>query len=105
MNAKYGDNVFSVTVKDSYYNMSEIIKNNYHLIENAEKAMKKAGVTPKIIPIRGGTDGARLSFEGLPCPNISTGGFNCHGRMEYIPSFALEKSVEIILNLIEIYSK
>ncbi len=105
LNAKYDDNVFSVTVKDSYYNMSEIIKNNYHLIENAEKAMKKAGVTPKIIPIRGGTDGARLSFEGLPCPNISTGGFNCHGRMEYIPSFALEKSVEIILNLIEIYSK
>lgn len=105
LNAKYGENVFSVSIKDSYYNMSEIIRQNYHLIENAERAMIKAGVTPKIIPIRGGTDGARLSFEGLPCPNISTGGFNCHGRMEYIPSFALEKTVEIILNLIEIYSK
>jgi tripeptide aminopeptidase len=85
--------------------MAEIIKNNFHLIDNAKIAMSKAGVEPVIIPIRGGTDGARLSFEGLPCPNLSTGGYNFHGRKEFIPSFALEKMVEVMLNLIDIYSK
>ena len=85
--------------------MSEIIKDNFHLIDNAKIAMKKAGVEHNIIPIRGGTDGARLSFEGLPCPNLSTGGYNFHGRKEFIPSFALEKMVEVILNLVDIYSK
>ncbi len=104
LNSKYGDGVFVSEIKDSYYNMSEIIKKNFHLIENAEKAMTECGVQPKIIPIRGGTDGARLSFEGLPCPNLSTGGLNFHGRREFIPSFALEKMTEVILKIIEIYS-
>ena len=85
--------------------MSEIIRKNYHLIENAEKAMKECGIEPEIIPIRGGTDGARLSFEGLPCPNLSTGGLNFHGRKEFIPSHALGKMTEVILKIIEIYSE
>ncbi len=103
LNKKYNREVFSSQITDSYYNMSEIIKKNYHLIENAERAMKKAGIEPEIVPIRGGTDGARLSFMGLPCPNLSTGGFNYHGVTELIPSFALEKMTEVILNIIELY--
>lgn len=105
LNNKYGENTFVYEIRDSYYNMSDIIKNNYHLVENAKKAMSDCGITSKIIPIRGGTDGARLSFEGLPCPNLSTGGLNFHGRKEFIPSFALEKMTEVILKLVEIYSK
>lgn len=105
LNLKHGENTFECVIKDSYYNMAEIIKENFHLIENAKKAMSIAGIEPIIIPIRGGTDGARLSFEGLPCPNLSTGGYNFHGKREFIPSFALEKMVEVILNLIDVYSK
>lgn len=105
LNKKHGEGTFVAVIKDSYYNMSEIIKDNFHLIENAKGAMLSAGIEPIIIPIRGGTDGARLSFEGLPCPNLSTGGYNFHGRREFIPSFALEKMVEVILNLVEVYSK
>ena len=105
LNKKYGENTFIAEIKDSYYNMSEIIKDNFHLVENAKNAMIKCGVEPIVVPIRGGTDGARLSFEGLPCPNLSTGGYNFHGRKEFIPSFALEKMVEVILSLIDFYSK
>lgn len=105
LNAKYGENTFVCEMSDTYYNMSEIIKDNYHLIESAERAMKSAGIEPKIVPIRGGTDGARLSYDGLPCPNLSTGGFNCHSRTEFIPTSALEKTVEILLNLISEYSE
>ncbi|MBR2385489.1 MAG: peptidase T [Clostridia bacterium] len=105
LNKKHGANTFITEIKDSYFNMSEIIKDNFHLIDNAKQAMKSVGVEPIIIPIRGGTDGARLSYEGLPCPNLSTGGYNFHGRREFIPSFALEKMVEVILKLVDIYSK
>lgn len=105
LNDKYGDGTFECKIVDSYYNMAEIIRNNFHLIENAVKAMQRAGVTPKIVPIRGGTDGARLSYDGLPCPNLSTGGLNFHGRKEFIPSFALEKMVEVILNIISVYAE
>lgn len=105
LNKKYGKNTFVAEIKDSYYNMSEIIKKNFHLIENAKKSMMECGIKPKIIPIRGGTDGARLSFEGLPCPNLSTGGLNFHGRREFIPSFALEKMTEVILKIISVYSE
>lgn len=105
LNKKHGANTFVAEIKDSYYNMAEIIKDNFHLIENAKVAMQSADVEPIIIPIRGGTDGARLSYEGLPCPNLSTGGYNFHGRREFIPSFALDKMVEVILKLVEIYSK
>ena len=105
LNEKYGENTFVAEIKDSYYNMAEIIADNFHLIKSAEKAMEMAGIAPCIIPIRGGTDGAHLSYEGLPCPNLSTGGMNFHGRMECIPSFALEKMSEVILNIISIYSE
>ena len=105
LNEKYGQEVFVAEIKDSYYNMSEIIAKNFHLIENAEKAMRSVGVEPNIIPIRGGTDGARLSFMGLPCPNLSTGGFNYHGTAEYIPVSSMEKMVEVILKIVELYSE
>lgn len=104
LNDKYGKDTFVCKVNDSYYNMAEIIKANFHLIKNAEKSMIECGITPKIVPIRGGTDGARLSYDGLPCPNLSTGGLNFHGRKEFIPSFTLDKMTEVILKLIEIYS-
>lgn len=103
LNEKYGAGTCVADVTDSYYNMSEIIKNNFHLIDNAKLAMEKAGVNPIVVPIRGGTDGATLSHRGLPCPNLSTGGHNFHGRFEYIPVQSMEKMVEVILNLAEIY--
>ena len=103
LNEKYGAGTCVADVTDSYYNMSEIIKNNFHLIDNAKLAMEKAGVKPIVVPIRGGTDGATLSHRGLPCPNLSTGGHNFHGRFEYIPVPSMEKMVEVILNLAEIY--
>ncbi len=105
LNEKYGAGVFETIIKDSYYNMSEIIEKNMFLIDNAVKAMNAAGVKENIVPIRGGTDGARLSFMGLPCPNLSTGGHNFHGRREYVPIESMEKMVQVILNLVDIYSK
>lgn len=105
LNDKYGDGTFETEVKDSYYNMADIIADNYHLIDNAKKAFVLAGVEPFVTPIRGGTDGARLSYEGLPCPNLSTGGFNFHGRKEFIPSFTLEKMAEVIVNIVKIYAE
>ena len=104
LNKKYGEGTFTATVKDSYYNMSSGIAENFHLIENAKKAMEACGITPITVPIRGGTDGARLSFEGLPCPNLSTGGLNFHSRTEYIPANALEKMTEVILRISELYA-
>ena len=85
---------------DSYYNMKEKLTDHMYLIHNAEAAMQKAGVTPKIVAIRGGTDGARLSYEGLPCPNLSTGGLNFHSIHEFIPIRSLEKMVEVLRNLV-----
>ena len=85
--------------------MKEKIQPHFHLIENAKKAMEDAGVTPIITPIRGGTDCARLSYMGLPCPNICTGGHNYHGRYEYIPIQSMEKVVEILLNIVGIYTE
>ena len=105
INKKYGKTVIKAEVKDSYYNMAEIIKENFHLIENAKTAFKSAGIDPIVIPIRGGTDGAMLSFKGLPCPNLSTGGYNFHGKAEFIPVSAMEKMVEVILNLVKIYAE
>ena len=95
--------VGTAEIKDSYYNMKEKILPHFHLVENAKKAMERAGVTPVVCPIRGGTDGARLSYEGLPCPNLFTGGYNFHGRYEYIPVEDMHKAAEVLLNLVDIY--
>ena len=100
MNAKYGSGTFTLRMTDSYYNMKEKLTGHMHLIRNAEIAMEKAGVTPQIVAIRGGTDGARLSYEGLPCPNLSTGGLNFHSIHEFIPVPSLEKMVEVLQNLV-----
>ena len=100
LNAKYGAETFTLQLRDSYYNMKEKLAGHMHLIRNAEAAMQKAGISPKVVPIRGGTDGARLSYEGLPCPNLSTGGVNFHSIHEFIPVRSLEKMVEVLKNLV-----
>ena len=105
LNKKYGDCTFSLELKDQYYNMRKQVEPHYHIIEKAVKAMEMAGIKPKIKPIRGGTDGARLSFMGLPCPNIFAGGHNFHGKFEYIPAESMEKATEVIINLVSLYSK
>ncbi len=101
LNGVYGEGTFELSMCDSYYNMREKIIPFMHIIDNAVNAMKEAGVEPLIVPIRGGTDGARLSFEGLPCPNLSTGGANFHGVHEFIPIPSMEKMVEIIIALMK----
>lgn len=99
LNDKYGKDTVQIDMKDSYYNMREIIEQHMQLIENAKAAMEETGVEPVVVPIRGGTDGARLSYMGLPCPNLCTGGHNFHGRFEYICADSMEKIVEILLKL------
>lgn len=101
LNQKYGAGTIELKLNDSYYNMREIIEQNMFLIEYAVAAMKECDVIPAIVPIRGGTDGARLSFMGLPCPNLSTGGMNFHGRFEYIPVQSMEKMVQVLIRLVE----
>mgnify|MGYP001767598996 FL=1 len=103
-NYKYGPGTASLALTDQYYNMKEKILPVFHIIDTAREAMQALGITPKIIPVRGGTDGARLSFMGLPCPNLFTGGHNAHGRFEYLPAKSLEKSVDVILKIIELYT-
>ncbi|AEB77106.1 peptidase T [Clostridium botulinum] len=105
LNDKYGKDTVILEVNDQYYNMKEKIEPVKHIVDSAFNAMKEVGVVPKVVPIRGGTDGARLSFMGLPTPNLFTGGHNFHGRFEFIPVFAMNKSVEVILKIIDIYSK
>ena len=105
INAQFGDGTVDLLIQDSYANMIEKIKPHFHLIENARLAVEKAGLVPKECPIRGGTDGARLSYEGLPCPNLGTGGFNFHGPSECITAEKMDQSVEILLNLVELYCK
>ena len=105
LNEKYGQELFLPEVKDSYYNMLEQIKPHMHLIDNAKEAMKKVGVTPRVVAIRGGTDGARLSFMGLPCPNLCTGGENFHGRQEFACAEDMETIVEILKNIVSIYAE
>ncbi|MDE6230904.1 MAG: peptidase T [Muribaculaceae bacterium] len=92
----------SVEIKDQYYNMREKVEPQMYIIEYAEEAMRMAGITPKVQPIRGGTDGAQLSFKGLPCPNIFAGGENFHGRYEYVSIQSMEKAVEVIVNICRI---
>ena len=104
MNEKYGEGTVTLKLKDSYFNMLEQIRPHMHLIENADKAIRRAGMTPVTVPVRGGTDGARLSYEGLPCPNLGTGGFNFHGNFECITTERMDRAVQVILNIIEQYA-
>ncbi|GIM29374.1 peptidase T [Clostridium polyendosporum] len=104
LNKKYGEGTVDITIKEQYKNMKEKIEPVMHMVETAIRAMKTAGVKPKVKPIRGGTDGARLSFMGLPTPNIFAGGENFHGKYEYIPIESMNKSVEVILNIISSYA-
>lgn len=98
---KYEDAIIELKIKDSYYNMREKIEPKYYIIDLAKKSMEDVGVIPDIKPIRGGTDGARLSYMGLPCPNIFTGGHNFHGKYEYIPIQSMEKAVDVIVSIIK----
>lgn len=105
LNKKYGEGTVELVIEESYRNMAEMIKPQFHLIENAKKASLQAGVEPKVLPIRGGTDGARLSFMGLPCPNIGTGGFACHGPYEHITVEGMDIIVNTLLEIVKIYAE
>ncbi|MBE6217924.1 MAG: peptidase T [Bacteroidales bacterium] len=105
INEKYGAGTALLDMKHQYYNMRKMVEPHYHIVEKAMKAIEMAGITPKVQPIRGGTDGANLSFMGLPCPNIFAGGHNFHGKMEYIPLESMEKASEVILNIISLYAE
>ena len=105
LNKKYGQGIVTIEIKDQYFNMKEKIEPVKHIVDTASEAMEAVGVAPDIRPIRGGTDGARLSYMGLPTPNIFTGGHNFHGKYEFIPTFAMEKAVEVILKIIELNIK
>lgn len=101
LNEKYGEGAVTVELKDSYYNMKEKILPVMHIIEQAKAAMEAVGMVPVTVPIRGGTDGARLSFEGLPCPNLCTGGENYHGRLEYIPVEDMELCTKMLVSILQ----
>ena len=105
MKKKYGDEVLTLTLKDQYYNMRKMVEPHPQVIAKAEQAMRDAGVEPKIKPIRGGTDGARLSFMGLPCPNIFAGGMNFHGKFEYCSLNVMQKAEQVIINLAQLWAK
>lgn len=105
INEKHGEGTVSLTITDRYKNMGEIIKNNFHLVDNAKLAMESVGVNPIVIPMRGGTDGAALSYKGLPCPNLGTGGYAYHGIYEHITAEGMEQCMEIIIALIKIYAE
>lgn len=101
LNYKHGDNVFNVQIKDSYYNMRKIIEKDMTVVNIAIGAMKEIGLTPEVEPIRGGTDGARLTYNGLPCPNIGTGGYNFHGKYEFLSIDEMNKSVELLVKIMQ----
>ena len=105
INKKYGNGTITLEMKDQYYNMREKVEPEYHIVETAEQAMMELGIKPNIKPIRGGTDGSRLSYMGLPCPNIFAGGHNFHGKYEFIPLESMEKATQVILKIIELYAR
>ena len=102
MNSRYGEGVFTLELKDQYYNMCEKVTPVFHIVETAKKAMEELGIKPHIRPIRGGTDGSRLSYMGLPCPNIFAGGHNFHGKYEFVPLESMEKATKVIIKIIEL---
>jgi len=103
INAKYGEGTATVEVRHQYYNMRKQVEPHYFIIEKAIRAMEMEGITPKVQPIRGGTDGANLSFMGLPCPNLFAGGLNFHGKMEFVPVESMEAASRVILNLVKLF--
>ncbi len=105
LNKRYGEGVIELTLKDQYFNMREKVEPVIHIVETAKKAMEELGIEPVVVPIRGGTDGARLSYMGLPCPNIFAGGMNFHGKFEYVSLDVMEKATQVILKIIELYTK
>ena len=105
INQKYGEGTATVEIKHQYYNMRKEVEPHYHIVEKAKLAMEMEGIVPNIKPIRGGTDGANLSFMGLPCPNIFAGGHNFHGKMEFVPLESMEKASKVILNIISLYAE
>ncbi len=104
INKKYGKEIATITIRDEYYNMHDILKDKLYIVELASLAMECVGVTPKITAIRGGTDGSRLSFMGLPCPNIFDGGHNFHGPYEFVPVESMIKACEVIVKIAELAS-
>ena len=102
VNEEYGESIATLELHDQYYNMREKIEPVMHIIEIAFQAMKDSGIEPHIKAIRGGTDGAQLSFKGLPCPNIFAGGLNFHGRYEFVPIQSMEKAMNVIIKIIEL---
>ena len=104
-NGKYGPGTVTVELKDGYRNMIEKIRPHFHLVETARTAIQMAGLVPEEVPVRGGTDGAVLSWQGLPCPNIGTGGFNFHGVLECITAERMDKATQVVLNIIALYAK
>lgn len=105
MNLKYGEGTVKVTVEDSYYNMGEVISKYPFLLDNAKDVYKDLGIEPITVPVRGGTDGSRLSFMGLPCPNLGTGDYNCHGRYEYVCVDKMEMAVKVIIGLCQRFAR
>jgi tripeptide aminopeptidase len=105
MNKKYDGNRVMLDLTDSYKNMREKIEPVMHIVDTAQKAMENLGIEPKITPVRGGTDGARFSYKGLPCPNIFTGGHNAHGKSEFVPVQSMEKAVEVMLEIVKLYTE
>ena len=105
LNKKYGNGTVVMELKDQYYNMKEMVEPHMHLIDYAKEAAKEVGINPNVVPIRGGTDGARLSFMGLPCPNLGTGGFAFHGPYEHVTAEGMELCVEMMLKIVEKYTK
>jgi len=103
--AKYGQERVDAIIEDRYFNMREVLEKVFHVVETAKTAMKSLGIEPIVMPIRGGTDGARLSFKGLPTPNLFNGGHNFHGPYEFIPTASMEKAVLVVLKIIELYSR
>jgi len=104
INAKYGEGTASVEIRHQYYNMRKQVEPHYHIVEKAMKAMEMEGIKPKVQPIRGGTDGANLSFMGLPCPNIFAGGLNFHGKFEWVSIQSMEKASKVVLNIISLFA-
>jgi hypothetical protein len=105
INRKYGKGTVSLKITDQYKNMREKVEPHYHIVEKAIKAMEMEGIKPKVQPIRGGTDGANLSFMGLPCPNIFAGGLNFHGKMEFVPLESMQAASKVILNIIRLFAE